>query len=136
MNSITLLLSIGVSTIIAISVFGLINLNNDNSITNDQINLRNAIQEGNPFTGNIKLLNDHLEKPLFSNWKVKGQVQNSGSSKIIYCLINVNFLGKSGNLLYSNSIKLNNIKPGEIKNFEVDYKGDTAPDSYKIELSV
>lgn len=120
--------------IIATSVFGLINLNNDNSIINDQINIREAIQEGNPSTGNIKLLNDRLEKPLFSNWKIKGQVQNTGPSKIIYCLINVNFLEKNGNILYSNSIKLNNIKPGEIKNFEVDYKGNTTPDSYKIEI--
>jgi hypothetical protein len=119
--------------IIAVTVFGLINLNNDSSIGNDQNNVRAMLQEPNNSINNLKILNLEMTKPLFSNWIVKGQVENLGSLEIIHSMININFFDKYGNYLNSSSIKLNNLQPGEIRDFEVKYQGDIAPNSYKIE---
>jgi hypothetical protein len=126
----------GISIIIAGSIFGLINLsNNESNVNNGPNDVRAMLQEENPSTGTIKLLNHKLEKPLFSNWKVKGRVQNSETSIVQFCFINIYFLDKNGNHLNSSSIRIDDIQRGEIKNFEVEYKGDIEPDSYKIELS-
>jgi hypothetical protein len=133
LNSTTYLCSIGVSLIITTAIFGLINLNNDSTIINDQNNVRAMLQEPNNSPTNLKILNSQMTKPLFSNWKVKGQAENTGSLEIHNSIININFLDKEKNLLNSNSTKLNNIQPGEIRDFEVEYQGNTSPDSYKIE---
>jgi hypothetical protein len=119
--------------IIAVTVLGLINLNNDSSIGNDQNNVRAMLQEPNNSINNLKILNLEMTKPLFSNWIVKGQVENLGSLEIIHSIININFFDKYGNYLNSSSIKLNNLQPQGIREFEVKYQGDKAPNSYKIE---
>lgn len=132
MNSVTFLCSVGLSLTIALSILGLSHINDDYRISADQNNVRKIVQEQNSQNVDLKILNHKLTKPIFSNWKVEGKIQNSGNSQIRYSVININFFDEKGNLLNLNSTKLNNLKPREIKDFEVEYKGKIDPTSYTI----
>ena len=117
------------------SIFGLTHLNDNPGWNNEQNNVRAALQENNPSSGDIKILNHQLTKPFFGDWTVRGQVENTGASQLRYATIEVNFYDKNRNLLYFSSINLSNIAPGEIQDFEVIYRGpDVQPDSYEIAL--
>jgi hypothetical protein len=121
--------------IIAVSILGLISLNSDFSISNDQNKVRAMIQNSDSSTGSVKILNHQMIKSIFGNWIVKGKVEKIGSLQNRYSIINVNFFDKEGTFLNSSSTKLYDLKPGEIKDFEVEYKGNVDPESYKIELN-
>lgn len=135
LRSATFLCSTGLILIAVIIVLGLAHLNTNLNLSSDQDTVRAAVQNENPSSGSIKILNHQMTKPMFGNWKVKGQVKNIGSDQLRYAAITVNFYDKNGNLLYFSSVNLNNIDPGETKDFEVIYQGpDTPPDSYKLDL--
>ena len=131
LKSATLLCSVGLASFTVIIILGLAHLNINSSLSNDQNNVRAALQGENSPNGSLKLLNDQMVKPIFGNWVVKGQVENTGSGESRYAAIEVNFY-KNGNLLYSNTANLNNIAPGETKDFEVTYQGSSSPDSYTV----
>ncbi|BAP61344.1 hypothetical protein MMMIC1C10_18270 [Methanococcus maripaludis] len=134
LRSATLLCSIGLVSLVVISILGITHLNTNSTLSNDQNDVRTALQNGNPSSGNLKILNHQMTKSIFGNWIVKGQVENTGSSELRYATIEVNFY-KNGNLLYTNPVNLNSIAPGETKDFEVIYKGsDSSPDSYSVVL--
>ncbi|MGZ7068793.1 MAG: hypothetical protein ACXVHT_10845 [Methanobacterium sp.] len=135
LNGITFLCTVGVTIVIAVSVMGMIFSNGDYSITSDQKNVREIMESGNTYTDSVKILNQHLEKPFFSNWIVKGQVEKLGFSNEMYSMITVTFLDKYGNSLNSSSVKIDKLNNGEIKDFEVKYYGKIDPDSYKIEIN-
>ncbi|WP_414468917.1 FxLYD domain-containing protein [Methanobacterium sp. ACI-7] len=134
MNSITLLCSLGISTILALSILGLVNLFDDSNIMNDQKNVRVMLQNNDYSSGNIKILNQGMVKPVFSNWIVKGKIKNTGSSIIKTTIISANFYDKESKLLNSSSLSLNNLNSGETRDFEMEYNGKIDPDSYKLEL--
>lgn len=132
LRSITLLCSIAVSLLVVISILGLAHLTANYNLSADQNNVRASLQNGNPSSGTLTILNHQMKKPIFGNEIVKGQVQNTGSGQLRYASINVNFY-KDGKLIYSGSTTLNCIAPGEIRDFEVAYRGpDNSPDSYDI----
>ena len=135
LNSAVFLCSLGIIVIIAVSILGLIGINDNFSVGNDQKNVRAMLQDPSSSTGNVKLLNHKLDKPFFGNWVVKGQIEKTGSLNERYSIINVIFLNKDGNILNSSSIKIESLKNGEIKDFEVEYHGSIDPASYKIELN-
>ncbi|MGZ7069135.1 MAG: hypothetical protein ACXVHT_12590 [Methanobacterium sp.] len=135
LNGITFICTVGVSIAIAVIVMGMIHMNEDYSITSDQKNVRAIMESGNPYTDSVKILNQQLEKPLFGNWMVKGNVEKLGFSEESYYLVTVTFLDKYGNSLNSSSVKIDKLNNGEIKDFEVKYYGNIEPDSYKIEIS-
>lgn len=119
----------------ALGILGLINVNDNFSVANDQKNVRTMLQDANPSNESLKILNHQITKPVLSNWMVKGQVKNYGPLEIRYSLINIDFFDEKGIDLNSSSIKLYNIQPGEVKDFEVEYDGNKEPKSYELELS-
>lgn len=132
LQSITLLCSIAVSLLVVISILGLAHLNTSYNLNLDQNNVRASLQNGNISSGNLKILNHQITKPIFGNEIVKGQVKNTGSGLIRYATITVNFY-KEGRFICSSSINLLNIAPDEIRDFEVPYQGhNSSPDSYEI----
>ena len=134
LRSITLLCSIGMSLIIVTSILGLAHLTANQNLGANQNNVRSSLQNVNPSSENLKILNHQMTKPLFGSELVKGQVKNIGPTLLRYATINVNFY-KNGNLIYTGSVTLNNIAPGEVKDFEVAYRGpDNSPDSYDLSL--
>lgn len=134
LHGINFICSVALCIILSASVLGLVNLSRDYSADNGQINIRNAINNPKMEYGGLIISNDKLEKHLLGNWVVKGQIQNTGSVQVSYYLVNINFFDKNGNYLNSSSNNLKNIKAGEIRDFEVEFKGNVDPDSYKIEL--
>lgn len=134
LRSITLLCSIGMSLIIVVSILGLVHLTGNSNVNADQKSVRISLQDENPSSGSLKILNHHMTKTLFGDWIVKGQAKNVGSGQLRYATINVNFY-KNGNLLYSSFANLNSLAPGETKDFEVAYQGhNNLPDSYDAAL--
>ena len=134
LRSITFLCSTGLVLLAVISILGLAHLNINSNLNNEQHNVRAALQDGNTSSGSLKILNDQMTKPIFGDWMVKGQVENTGSYELRYATISTDFY-KNGRLLNTNSINLNNIASGETKNFEVKYQGsDDSPDSYTVTL--
>jgi hypothetical protein len=123
------------SLIVALGILGLINVNDNFSVANDQKNVRTILQDANPSNESLKILNHQMTKPVLGNWRVEGQVKNHGPLEIRYFLINIDFFDEKGINLNSSSIKLYNIQPGEVKDFEIEYSGNKEPKSYKLELS-
>ena len=137
LRSITILCSIALSMLVVLSIMGIANLNINSNLTNDQNNVREALADKNSQQESLIILKHQLSKTFMGNWVVKGQVINSGTNKINYAIINVNFFDKNGNLLYSGPVNINDIKPGEKKDFEVDYYGSNDKlDSYKITSNI
>ncbi|MGB9937617.1 MAG: FxLYD domain-containing protein [Methanobacterium sp.] len=134
MNSTTLLCSIGISIIVAAGALSLVSSNNANIMTNNGNDVRTIVQNTDSTTQKAQILNHQLTKPLFNNWEVKGQIKNLGNTKNYYYIINVQFFDKNGKYLNSSYTKIYNLEPGETKDFEVDYQGNTDPGSYNIEL--
>ncbi len=134
LRSITFLCSIGISLIIVISVLGFTHLIINPNVNTDQNNIRLALQNENPSSGSIKILNQHMEKTSSGEWVVKGQAQNVGSGQLRYASINVNFY-KNGDIVYSSFASLSSVAPGEIKTFKVVYPiQNNSPDSYDVSL--
>jgi hypothetical protein len=134
LRSITLLCTIGISLIIVVSILGIAHLSANSNLSADQNNVRASLQSGNSPTGSFKILNHQMTKPILSKEVVKGQVKNEGPDKLCYATINVYFY-KNKNLVYSGTINLSNIAPGEIRDFEVPYRGpDNSPDSYDVAI--
>lgn len=134
LRSITLLCSIGIILIMVVSVLGLVNLTTNSNVNTDQNNIRLALQNENPSSGSIKILNQQMTKTSYGDWIVKGQAQNVGSGQLRYTSINVNFY-KNENIIYTSSAILSSMAPGEIKNFQVVYPDqNNSPDSYDVSL--
>ena len=133
MNSITFIASVGLTLTILLGILGLIHITNDFNMSTDQSYVRTMVQEQNNQNKDVEILNQELTKPLFGNWKVEGKIQNSGTSQIRYSVISIKFLDERGILLNSSSTKLNNLKPGEVRDFKVDYRGKIDPSSYNLE---
>lgn len=134
LRSTTLLCSIGIVLIVVVSIFGLINLTANSNVNADQNNVREALQNENPSSGSLKILDNQMTKTSAGSWIVKGQAKNAGSGPLRYATINVNFY-KNGDLIYTSFANLKNMAPGETKDFEVTYHGpDNSPDSYDTSL--
>lgn len=119
-----------------LTIYGFTNLNSETNLAIDQNNVREVLSDKSQSEGNLNILNHQMTKTIFGNWVVKGQVKNTGSGKILYSTITVNFFDKNGNLIYLSSTSLKDIAPGEIKDFEVNYQGSTSPASYNLEYYV
>ena len=123
LRSITLLCSVAMSIFVVLSIMGLAKLSIDSNIGDDQNDVRDSLNNINhPYVG-LKVLNHKLSKTFIGSWVVKGQIINNGAKEIPYAIINIDFFDKSGNLLYSGPVTINDIKPGEKKGFEVNYYG-------------
>lgn len=134
LRSITLLCSIGISLIVVVSILGLVQLTENSEVRANQNDVRAALQDDNPSSGSLKILNHLMEKTSSGDWIVKGHAKNVGSGNLRYATINVNFY-KNGNLLYSSFANLGSIAPGETKDFEITYRGlGDSPDSYDAAL--
>lgn len=134
LRSITLLCSIGIVLIMVVSILGFAHLNTNSNVNTDQNNIRLALQNENPSSGSIKILNQHMEKTSSGDWIVKGQAQNVGSGQLRYTSIDVNFY-KNENIIYTSSAILSSMAPGEIKDFQVVYHNqNNSPDSYDVSL--
>ena len=133
LRSITILCSVAMSIFVVISIMGVANLSIDSNMNADQNNIREALADKNSNSRNLEIINHQISKTFLGKWIVKGQVINSGVKKIEYAIIKVNFLDKNGNILYSGPVNINDINPGEKKNFEVSYYGPIDKlNSYKI----
>lgn len=133
LRSVTILCSIATSIIIVSSILGMVNLSIDSNQAANPNNIRNALGEENSQHGNLIIIKQRMSKTFMGNWVVKGEVMNSGAIKINFAVINVNFFDSNGNLLYSGPVNINNIDPGEKRDFEVNYYGpEDKLDSYKI----
>lgn len=135
LDGITFLASVGVSIIVAASIIGLINMNGESCLGDQQKNVREMVQNGNLQAVGVKILNHQMTKPLLSNWIVRGQVEKSGGIDERYSMVTVIFLDEGGNPLNSSSTRIDRMMSGEIKDFEVPYHGSGDPMTYKIELS-
>lgn len=134
LRSITFLCSIGISLIIVASILGYVHLITNQNVNADQNSIRIALQNKNPSSGSIKILNQYMTKTSSGDWIVKGQAQNVGSGQLRYTSINVNFY-KNGNIIYSGFASLSSIAPDEIKDFQVVYPiQNNSPDSYDVSL--
>jgi len=123
LRSITLLCSIAMSMLVAMSILGLLNLSIGSNVTADQNDVRQSLGQQNYKQGSLQVLNTQISKTLMGNMVIKGQVMNYGTVKINYAVINVDFVDKNGNILYSGPVSINDINPGEKKDFEVTYYG-------------
>ncbi len=133
LRSTTLLCSVAMSMLVVLIIMGLAKLSIDSNIGDDQNDIRDTLNNINQPSEGLKVLNHKLLKTFIGNWVVKGQIINKGTREIPYAIINIDFFDKSGNLLYSGPVTINDIKPGEKKGFEVNYYGPKDKlNSYKI----
>lgn len=127
------ILYIGSFALIFVALIGVLNfINTDNDLAGNNIN-ENSIQTIDPHD-DIKILNNQMIKTGNGIPTVNGQAQNTGSYKVRYVSITVNFYDKNGNLLYSSFDGKSYIAPGETWNFEVPYRKSITPYSYKVEV--